>query len=136
MKLSKETALPALVFILVVSTGLGIRYWRANNASTPPNVATQGERKETPNGKTSNEETAEEAERRENVVGKNFFALLVGVGDYRNSDDNLRDLTYSCSDILKVKAALTEEIGVPEENIRTLLTTEAAQAALSKSVTP
>ncbi|MBQ6828826.1 MAG: SEL1-like repeat protein, partial [Thermoguttaceae bacterium] len=130
MKLSKETALPALVFILVVSTGLGIRYWRANNASTPPNVATQGERKETPNGKTSNEETAEEAERRENVVGKNFFALLVGVGDYRNSDDNLRDLTYSCSDILKVKAALTEEIGVPEENIRTLLTTEAEGSSL------
>ena len=76
MKLSKETALPALVFILVVSTGLGIRYWRANNASTPPNVATQGERKETPNGKTSNEETAEEAERRIVEAVEQFYARL------------------------------------------------------------
>lgn len=83
--------------------------------------------KPTPAEKIDEKETSEEAAQ-ETVVAENFFALLVGVGDYRHSCKELPDLSYTCSDVLKAKRALTEKVGVPEENIRTLTTLESDPA--------
>ncbi|MBQ7028861.1 MAG: caspase family protein, partial [Thermoguttaceae bacterium] len=70
------------------------------------------------------ENASSEKPSKETIVAKDFFALLVGVGDYRHSCDELPDLVYTCYDVLKVKRALMEKVGVPEENIRTLTTLE------------
>ena len=74
-------------------------------------------------GESGAGETSEE-KAIETVVAENFFALLVGVDEYQNRCDYLPNLRYSGADVLKLKRALVEKVGVPEENIRTLTTLE------------
>ena len=115
---------PALCLLTSVLIMAGAVYYKANErrAQTP------AETEKTSSAEESVDDEANEESLNETVVAENFFALLVGVSDYRNNGKYLSDLRYPSSDILKVKRALMEKIGVPEDNIRTLTTLESDPA--------
>ncbi len=115
---------PALFLAVSVLFATVVFSYKAGEKSAlhPEPTATKTEIQASSEEIVENEPSEEKSQ--ETVVAENFFALLVGVGDYLHSCEYLPDLVYTCSDVLKVKRALTEKIGVPEENIRTLTTLE------------
>ncbi len=64
------------------------------------------------------------------------FAVLVGVDDYLNySDEPGGDLRGAERDALSVRDVLLRRYGVPEENVRLLLSLEATKAAIHEAIT-
>lgn len=121
------TFAPALAIFLTI---LAIRFCpnsepaQTNPNATPSPISTSQTNRNSPKPSVSTPQTEPGPPTPPSPSSQNerekFFALLIGVDDYRNSCPALPDLRYACSDIMKIKDALVEKIGVPEANVLTL----------------
>lgn len=121
------TFAPALAIFLTI---LAIRFCpnsepaQTNPNATPSPISTSQTNRNSPKPSVSTPQTEPGPPTPTSPSSQNerekFFALLIGVDDYRNSCPALPDLRYACSDIMKIKDALVEKIGVPEANVLTL----------------
>ena len=127
MKRFKErltSAAPQLVFVIIVACALAIRFWPKRPFPHPdfPAVPTSWAEWTRLERGLGSENDAE-----------NIFVFLVGVDDYQNDGAALSDLRYACSDVLKLKNALIEKVGVPEENVLTLLSSDQEKEAAKRA---
>ena len=69
------------------------------------------------------------------LAAQEKFAVIVGINDYMEYDDELGgDLQGAERDALIMRAVLIQRWGIPEENVRTLLSLEATKEAIHEAI--